>query len=147
MGVCRGGLGNWEPLIRLKLGVKKGFREAGNGQRLLDKEGTVPRLTLQTLKGASVPEALTPKRGVHFWEVADQPVLSAFWFLGRSWPGGPVTWSPMLLGSVTCIETLQNIVSIVSVQLGPEGRKDNGNKEGLLARDQLQNSVNQTTAS
>lgn len=52
-----------------------------------------------------------------------------------------MTWSPMLLRSVTCIGTLQNTVSIVFVQIGPEGRKD----DGLLAGDWLQNSVNQTT--
>lgn len=76
-------------LCKTQIWGKERLREASNGWRLLDKEGAVMRLTLLeslTLQGASAPEASTPKKGVQCRGGADQPQLSVFWFLGRSWP-------------------------------------------------------------
>lgn len=82
MGIRGGRPGKGEPCVRLKLGVKKELREAGNGQRVLDKEGAVTRLTrleTQTPTGASAPEASTPQRGVHKWRPASAVCLAVPW--------------------------------------------------------------------
>lgn len=86
----------------------------------------------QTLKGASDPEAPTPKNSVHFWSVADQVVLAVFlltpWnILGDQWPGCLCYWTQW--------------------QFRPEGRRDNVTKESPIAENYLQSSVNRTPVS